>query len=34
MLNRPSVQESRVKYILTVCLGKGLTILYTYLRSV
>ena len=28
MLNHPSIQESRAKYILHVCLGRDLTILY------
>ena len=31
MLNHPSVQEWRAKYVLSVCLGRALTILYTYL---
>ena len=31
MLNHPSIQEWRAKYVLSVCLGRALTILYTCL---
>ena len=31
MLNHPSIQEWRAKYVLSVCLGRVLTILYTCL---
>ena len=34
VLNHPPVQESRTKCILPVCLGRVLTILYTYLSSI
>ena len=34
MLNHPSIQESRTEYILPACLGRVLTILYTYFPPV
>lgn len=34
MVNHPSVLESRVKWILFFCLGKVLTILYSYTSPV
>ena len=34
MVNHPSVLKSRVKWILFVCLGKVLTILYSYTSPV
>ena len=34
MLSHPSLQESRAKYVLPLCLGNILTTLNTYFSSV